>query len=995
MGEFHTNFRLTSAGETLTLINSSFQVVDAVTFPPLVTDQAYGRNATGALVVFAVGQATPNAPNVAPATATPTPSPTATAAPGAPSLVFNEVMTLNNTTIADGAGDFEDWIELYNPTCATVALGGWTIRDDSASWSVPAGTSLAPGARLFVWASNKGDPADADFPGPAGELHTNFRLAGVGESLFLLDAAGLLVHTVVVPALIAEQSYARTSTGTYTTAFGADVTPNQLNSGQTPPVCAPTPTPTPGGPTATPAPSPTATPTPSPAATATPTPTATVTPVPSPTPGVCASAIRINELQSRNSATIADGDGNFSDWFELYNSGSSTIDLSGWKVADATNTWDLPTGTSIGAGQYLVVWASDKGDPDDEQFPGPAGELHTNFALSGSGERLSLVDTAGCLVSTLTSPDLATNESFGVTPPGPLGRFAPGWATPGSRNGDQRAPVRSTCYSPNSPIRMNRIVSRSGGPVLDADGDDSDFIELYNAGFDPVNLTAWQISDSRNRWIIPRDTIIDGYGTVIIWASGKGFVLDDRYPGPPGELHANFELSGDGEQVTLAEPSECIVEQLVYPELESGEAYGFDSRNQRATITLALPVTPTTGSCAATGSVVIAAAQSTNDATRVDEDGDRGDWLELRNTTDQPIELAGWLISDSGASWMVPDGVVLAKGETRVVWADDKDRGGATTALHTSFKLSSDGETLILAQASDCVVDRVAIPKLAADQIYRRTESGAFAVAGAAAPANKDDDKDNEDKDDNDDNDDSDGSVAGGVQVVGTCLAINEVMAKNESTLADDDGDFVDWIELVNLGDETIDLSGYQLSDEKDTWTIPDGVELGARRFLVVFADEKDRGGADEELQSNFKLSDEGEPITLVDTDGAVVASISSYPELAEDESFGVDGAGNYAVFPVGKATPGKGPRIADGCDFELTVGATEGNEGREDDDSAGSDEDGGADDSAAADDALPRTGSEAGASSFVAQLLILTGAVMVATTTIAQRRSMASRSAN
>lgn len=114
--------------------------------------------------------------------------------------------------------------------------------------------------------------------------------------------------------------------------------------------------------------------------------------------------VSINEVQSKNQTTLADGDGDFPDWIELRNEADSPVDIGGWTIGDSTATWEIPANTTIGAkdtlagGQpadYVVVFASDKGDPDDADFPGPAGELHANFKLSSEGDSVKLVTADG------------------------------------------------------------------------------------------------------------------------------------------------------------------------------------------------------------------------------------------------------------------------------------------------------------------------------------------------------------------------------------------------------------------------------------------------------------------------------------------------------------------------------------------------------------------------------------------------------------------------
>ena len=120
-------------------------------------------------------------------------------------------------------------------------------------------------------------------------------------------------------------------------------------------------------------------------------------------------------------------------------------------------------------------------------------------------------------------------------------------------------------------------------------------------------------------------------------------------------------------------------------------------------------------------------------------------------------------------------------------------------------------------------------------------------------------------------------------------IVINEIMAKNSATLADDNGEFDDWIELANLSDQTVDLSGMYLSDKEANprkWTIPDGTTIEPNGYLIIWADEdSDQEG----LHTNFKLSSDGETITLVDSDarGNLLLDSLTYGELGEDVSFG------------------------------------------------------------------------------------------------------------
>ena len=96
-----------------------------------------------------------------------------------PTVMLNEFLASNDTTIADETGAFEDWVELYNPASEPVDLSGYGLTDDLAEpgkWLLPAGTTIAAGGHLLVWCDD--DPGD-------GPLHATFKLSADGEELGL------------------------------------------------------------------------------------------------------------------------------------------------------------------------------------------------------------------------------------------------------------------------------------------------------------------------------------------------------------------------------------------------------------------------------------------------------------------------------------------------------------------------------------------------------------------------------------------------------------------------------------------------------------------------------------------------------------------------------------------------------------------------------------------------------------------------------------------
>jgi hypothetical protein len=150
-------------------------------------------------------------------------------------------------------------------------------------------------------------------------------------------------------------------------------------------------------------------------------------------------------------------------------------------------------------------------------------------------------------------------------------------------------------------------------------------------------------------------------------------------------------------------------------------------------------------------------------------------------------------------------------------------------------------------------------------------------------------------------------------------IFIAELGASDQAGIPDEDGDVSDWIEVANLGSETVDLTGWCLTDSyrKPTkWRFPE-LRLKPGQRQVVYASGKDRRDSSAPLHTNFKLNNRGEYLALVWPDGLTVAQefMPKYPPQRGAVSFGLsDGfrpapgstgipAGSYTFFE--RPTPG------------------------------------------------------------------------------------------
>src|SRR3989454_447858 len=122
-------------------------------------------------------------------------------------------------------------------------------------------------------------------------------------------------------------------------------------------------------------------------------------------------------------------------------------------------------------------------------------------------------------------------------------------------------------------------------------------------------------------------------------------------------------------------------------------------------------------------------------------------------------------------------------------------------------------------------------------------------------------------------------------------LVISEFMADNKSALADENGQFPDWIEIYNTSAGTVNLSGWSLTDDpthQARWFFP-STNLTAKGFMVVFADGTNRVVLGQPLHADFSLKARGEYLALLKPDGTAASEFNpTFPDQFPDVSYGI-----------------------------------------------------------------------------------------------------------
>ncbi len=126
-------------------------------------------------------------------------------------VIINEIQSTNTSTLVDNFGEYEDWIEIYNPNDFAVEIGGLVLKDNVDTWQIPIGdpaTLLKPKEYFILW---------ADDEAIEGKFHTNFKLSAAnGEFLGLYKQDSVtLIESVNFPPMLANQSYGKCEGGTW------------------------------------------------------------------------------------------------------------------------------------------------------------------------------------------------------------------------------------------------------------------------------------------------------------------------------------------------------------------------------------------------------------------------------------------------------------------------------------------------------------------------------------------------------------------------------------------------------------------------------------------------------------------------------------------------------------------------------------------------------------------------------------------------------------
>ena len=502
-----------------------------------------------------------------------------------------------------------------------------------------------------------------------------------------------------------------------------------------------------------------------------------------------------------------------------------------------------------------------------------SGPGHVDLSLPTDGATLTLITPEGVEFATMDYKNQLTGISEGRHPDGSSRtmKFTRG-ATPGASN---------TVPSYSGP-RFNEVLAYNREGL-------SDWVELHNDTGATVSLDGVSLSRRINGagdWMFPVGTTIRNGGYLVVRFDGTQ---------PAGDDNTGNSLPSEGGGVYLFDPDSFLTHSIEYGFQVADQSIGMSGSQWEL---LAVP-TPGKVNAAAVSlgnpfNVVFNEwmAKPTQDA----------DWFELFNPESKPVDLGGMSLSDDPTvagrdKFIIPDRTYMPARGWVQWWAD-----GTSSSGHVNFSLRGQGELLRLYGSRRTAIDEVEIFNAAEGVSRGRLPDGGSVLKDFPLTPTPGD----------------------GNYLPLRNIVINEVLSHTDMPLEDA-------IELHNVSQVSVDLSGWRIGDSFESpsnYVIPDGTILLPGGYTVIYEADFNLTGKGFSLNSAH-----GDTIHLaaVDADGIPngIRAVQPIPPMANGVSvgrvtidsaihfvplakrtFGVDAPESVAVFREGTGAPNAGPLI-------------------------------------------------------------------------------------
>ena len=512
-----------------------------------------------------------------------------------------------NEFVAAAPPGSDDWVELFNTDSKPAALFGLAWEAGLAKFTYRRLSFIAPGSYQVFSADKK-----------PGVRHLDFKLPAAGGTLLLRDTNGAELDDLSYRTQEDGESRGRypNGTGPWTT-FTTTVSPGQANY------------------------------------------------LPK------TDGLKLSEFLAINDAAVIDPLGRTSDWIEIWNNSTTSIDLAGMSLSIdkvEPGQWSFPDSAKLRAKGQLLVWCNGSRDP----ALGPADYLNTGRSLNGAYGTVYLFNADEQIVDRISYGFQVPDRSVGRDKNGD-------WALLDSPSPGKENKLPATLASPSNLV-INEWMANGRG---------SDWIELHNPQPKPVRMDGLYLTDNissigRTKFEITKLNYIAG-GGFVKWIADADLAK--------GGDHVNFSLSSLGEPIALYSRTKSLLDKRLISKTIPGESEG--RLPDGATRITKFPSTPTPGK-----SNYLPVENVVINEVLTHTDPPFEDAIELQNLSDNPVDIGNWWISNSESSlkkYRIPANTTLT---ARGVMAFYEGQFNPAPGAEHSFALNSaHGDKVILSEA--------------------------------------------------------------------------------------------------------------------------------------------------------------------------------------------------------------------------------------------------------------------------------------------------------
>ncbi len=397
-------------------------------------------------------------------------------------------------------------------------------------------------------------------------------------------------------------------------------------------------------------------------------------------PEEIAEPIILSEVLSGNSRYPAPN-GAYLDFVELRNMSKNPVDISGYMLSDAEDAIDFtfPAGTIMEPNGYIICWC-DKTSSSEE---------YAAFGISKNGtDTVYLYNSANVLIDEKAIPKLAEDTSLIRLEDGSWEQSS--LVTPGFENTEEGYDEWLVSMGVKElDLVVTEVMTSNRSSVTNADGALCDWVELYNAGDEVIDLTGLYFSDdpgNTDKWMFPETEIAPGERMVLNCSSDTA-----------AEGEADFGLAKDGCTLVITGPLGNNILFFEVPALEPDRSWALLEDGTYAMTDMVTPGFENTEDgrmeyvavSAPPGPLMISEVMPSNNSLMRQSDGKCYDWAEIVNISDTAVNLSDYFLSDDAdmpEKFNLPDRVLEPGESVIIICSGYTELTG--TYIHASFTLS-------------------------------------------------------------------------------------------------------------------------------------------------------------------------------------------------------------------------------------------------------------------------------------------------------------------